>query len=43
MMLVTYRFAGFREIEQRGDFVVFENDLENIQSFPDYVDVQIRD
>ena len=42
MMQVTYRFAGFREIEQRGELVVYENDLENIQEFPDYVDVAIR-
>ncbi len=42
MMMVTYRFAGFREIERRGDLVVLENDLASIQPFPDYVDVRIR-
>ena len=42
MMQVTYRFAGFREIEKRGDLVVYENDLKNIQGFPDYVEVAIR-
>ncbi len=42
MMLVTYRFAGFRELERRGDLMIFENDLKSIQPFPDYVDVQVR-
>lgn len=42
MMRVTYRFAGFREIERRGDLIVFENDLKSIQPFPEYVDVRIR-
>lgn len=43
MMMVTYRFAGFREIERRDDVAILENSLENIQPFPDYVNVQIRD
>jgi len=43
MMQVTYRFAGFRQIEKREDLIVFENDLENIQPFPDYVEVGIRE
>ena len=41
MMLVTYKFAGFQEAERRGELVVFEHDLEQIQPFPDYVDVSI--
>lgn len=43
MMLVTYKFANFKEIERQGEVVVFENDLQNIQPFPDYVDVEIHD
>ena len=27
MMYITYKFAGFREIEKEGDRIVFENDL----------------
>ena len=42
MMRITYRFAGFQEVERRGDIRVLENDLSNIQPFPDYVDVRIE-
>jgi FkbH-like protein len=37
MMYVTYKFAGFKEIEERENWVVFENSLERIQPFPDYI------
>lgn len=43
MMYVTYKFAGFKEIEERGDFVLFENDLLNIQPVPDYVEIRLID
>ena len=43
MMDITYRFAGFYEIERVGDLIIFESDLTNIQPFPDYVKVQIVD
>ena len=39
MMLVTYKFAGFREIAHDGDRTLFENDLSSIQPFPSYVTV----
>ncbi|MEM7353889.1 MAG: HAD-IIIC family phosphatase [Acidobacteriota bacterium] len=42
MMLVTYRFAGFKELERHDDLVVFENDFSNIQPFPDYVHVRLQ-
>jgi FkbH-like protein len=41
MMYVTYKFGGFKEVEQKGDLVILENDLTSIQSFPAYVKVQI--
>jgi len=41
MMLVTYKFGGFREVDRKGDLVVFENDLDRIQPFPDYVNVKL--
>jgi FkbH-like protein len=41
MMYVSYKFAGFRQVEQRGELVIFENDLSRIQDFPDYVKVEI--
>ncbi|MDY6950343.1 MAG: HAD-IIIC family phosphatase [Thermodesulfobacteriota bacterium] len=43
MMHITYRFAGFYEIERQGEQCLFENDLTNIQPFPDYVGVRIDD
>ncbi|HET7460818.1 MAG TPA: HAD-IIIC family phosphatase [Longimicrobium sp.] len=41
MMEVTYRFGGFREVERRGELIVFEHDLAAIAPFPDYVEVRI--
>lgn len=43
MMRITYRFAGFTEAEKRGDVSILENDLSNIQPFPEYVDVVVRE
>ncbi len=42
MMKITYRFAGFKEVDRRDDVAILENDLANIQPFPDYVDIQIE-
>lgn len=39
MMLVTYRFGGFKLVRQDGDFMVFEHDLDQLQAFPEYVRV----
>ncbi len=44
MMYVTYKFAGFKEVERRGpqgEVAVLENDLASIQPLPSYVDVRI--
>jgi FkbH-like protein len=41
MMLVTYKFAGFREVAREGDLLLFENDLRHIQPPPPYVDLTI--
>ena len=41
MMYVTYKFAGFRKIDEVGETTVLENNLSQIQSFPEYVKVQI--
>lgn len=43
MMNITYRFAGFEKIEEVGDLIIFENDLTNIQAFPEYIKVNIID
>jgi FkbH-like protein len=39
MMLITYTFAGFKEISAANEITIFENDLSQIQPFPDYVTV----
>lgn len=41
MMYIAYKFAGFKEVEQRDGVTIFENDLTQIQSFPEYMQVQI--
>lgn len=41
MMYVTFKFAGFTEVEERDGVNILENDLSNIQPFPEYVEVQI--
>jgi FkbH-like protein len=41
MMYVTYKFAGFNEIDQDGDLITLENDLSHIQPMPDYVKINI--
>ena len=40
MMHVTYKFAGFKEVEKIGDLTILENNLTRIQPFPEYVKVQ---
>ncbi|MDQ6672239.1 MAG: HAD-IIIC family phosphatase [Chloroflexota bacterium] len=37
MMYITYKFAGFVEVEHQGDLVVLETDLGQIQRLPAYV------
>lgn len=39
MMFMTYRFAEFREVEQRGPVMILENDLGQIPAYPDYLTV----
>ena len=41
MMDITYRFAGFNEVDEIEGHIVFEHDLNNSQPFPDYVKVDI--
>ena len=41
MMYVTYKFAGFREVEKRYGLVRLENDLESVPAFPDYIRVSV--
>jgi FkbH-like protein len=41
MMYMTYKFSGFKEIEQTDKFTLFENDLSEIPDYPDYVRLNI--
>ncbi|HEX2162499.1 MAG TPA: HAD-IIIC family phosphatase [Thermoanaerobaculia bacterium] len=43
MMFVTYRLGGFRQVAEDGDRLLLEHDLEQVQPFPDYVDVRVLD
>lgn len=41
MMDITYRFAGFHELDEPEGHTIFGHDLSNPQPFPDYVKVDI--
>ncbi|WP_026736225.1 HAD-IIIC family phosphatase [Fischerella sp. PCC 9605] len=43
MMYISYKFAGFKEIDKNGDSVILENDLTRIQDVPSYVKFQVID
>ena len=40
LMDITYRFANFREADRIGKLVIFEHDLQEIQAYPDYMQIQ---
>jgi FkbH-like protein len=41
-MLITYRFAGFKEVGREGDVALMENDFSAIQPPPPYVDLRLE-
>ena len=41
MMYITYKFAGFREVETRGNVSVLEHGLAQVPEFPPYITVQL--
>ena len=41
-MLITYKFAGFKEVGRNGDVILFENDYSAIQPPPPYVDLRVE-
>ncbi|MDZ8262389.1 HAD-IIIC family phosphatase [Nostoc sp. ChiQUE01b] len=43
MMYISYKFAGFKEVDKNGNSVIFENDLTRIQAVPGYVQFQVID
>lgn len=40
MMLLTYKFAGFKEAEQQDGLIIFEHDPSQIQSIPEYMSLK---
>jgi hypothetical protein len=38
---VTYKFHGFREIEERDNIILLEHDLERVYPFPGYLTVHV--
>jgi FkbH-like protein len=40
-MLITYRFAGFKEVGREGDAALMENDFSALQPPPPYVDLRL--
>jgi FkbH-like protein len=40
-MVITYRFAGFKEVGRQGEVAILENDYSAIQPPPPYVDLRI--
>lgn len=41
-MLITYQLANFTQKEKNEDIILYENDLTNIQDYPDYIQVIIN-
>ena len=41
-MLITYRFAGFKEVGKVGDVAIMENNYSAIQPPPPYVDLRVE-
>ncbi len=41
MMYVTYKFAGFKEVETHGQKVILESDCGHIQECPKYVELEL--
>jgi FkbH-like protein len=41
-MLITYKFAGFKEIDRQGNVMIMENDFSAIQPPPPYVDLRVE-
>ncbi|WP_392535262.1 HAD-IIIC family phosphatase [Nostoc sp. C117] len=43
MMYISYKFAGFKEIESKGEIVILENQLNQIPPLPEYIKLEIID
>lgn len=43
VMNITYRLAGFRELERMGDVVIFEHDSADISPSPNYIELRVQE
>lgn len=43
IMYIAYKFAGFKEVEQKDQFILFENDLNQIRPFPNYLRINVME
>ncbi|MEH2067473.1 MAG: HAD-IIIC family phosphatase [Nostoc sp.] len=41
MMYITYKFAGFKELNTQNNLLIFDDNFKHIYSFPDYINIQI--
>jgi FkbH-like protein len=41
MMLVSYKFAGFKEVDKRGELAIFEHDLERLPPPPPWMEMTV--
>ncbi|HEV3041232.1 MAG TPA: HAD-IIIC family phosphatase [Candidatus Angelobacter sp.] len=41
MMMITYKFGGFKEVDQRGGITILEHNLEHIQPHPQWVELTV--
>lgn len=42
MMYISYKFNGFKEVGNDNGNILFQNDLENIQNYPDYIKLNVN-
>lgn len=42
MMYMTYKFSHFKEMDKQGELVILENDLSEVQPFPNYLTVKVN-
>ncbi|SLM33107.1 FkbH like protein [Desulfamplus magnetovallimortis] len=43
MMYMTYKFNHFKEVDEKDDLIIFENDLTHEQAYPDYLTLKFED
>ena len=41
LMLLTYKFGGFKELKHEGKFILFKHDLERIAPYPEWLKLHL--